>query len=71
MLSGGMAGRFCDPSRLYPTEVFKPRLAPKVAGLGFFTFPIFGVQRSEFLPFFEGIDLPSTRGTFFLQTGPT
>ena len=42
MLSGGMAGRFRDPIQGNLNKLLKPRLVPKGAGLGFFTFPVFG-----------------------------
>ena len=35
MLSGGMAGRFCDPIQGNPAKVTKPRLVPKGADLRF------------------------------------
>ena len=52
MLSGGMAGWFRGLRLGNPKKVAKPRLAPKVAGLGFSTFPIFGGRRSDPLPYF-------------------
>ena len=65
MLSFGMAGQFCDPIQGKPMKVLKPWLAPKGAGLIFFTFLVFWGRRYDLLPFFDGLDLPSTRGLFF------
>ena len=42
MLSGGMAGRFCEPSRGNPTKLKWPVLASKGAGLGFLNFRFLG-----------------------------
>ena len=41
MLSGGMSGRFHKSSQGNPAKVVSPRLAPKISGLGFSTFPVF------------------------------
>ena len=61
---------FCEPGRGKPTKLLKPGLAPKGAGVGFFTFPVFWDRWSDRLPFFDGLDLPSTRGPFFQQSWP-
>ena len=70
MLSGGIGGRFYELSRGNPPKVLNPQLAPKGAGLGFFTFPLFWGQRSDRLPFLCGLDLSSTRVPLFLRSGP-
>ena len=60
MLSGGMAGQFSEPSQGKPTKMAKPWLAPKVSGLSFSTFPVFGDRLSDHLPYFwrSGPHLP-------------
>ena len=68
MLSGGMAAQFCEPSRGNPAKVLKPRLAPKGAGLGFFTSLYFGGDGLTLSHFFDGVDLSSTRDPLFLRS---
>ena len=53
-------GRFHEPGQGNPKKVVNPQLASKGAGLGFTTFPLFWGQQSDRLPFFDGLDLPST-----------
>ena len=65
-----MAGHLHEPIRVNLEKVFNPELAPKGAGLKFFTYPVFWGLPSDRLPFFEGLDLPSTRCPLVLQTGP-
>ena len=52
------------------TKVLEPELVPKGVGLGFFTISVLLDQRSNRLPFFDDLALPSTRNPLFLQTGP-
>ena len=55
-------GTGCDPIRGNRMKVERPRMAPKGAGLSFSTF---------FSPhFFDGLDLPSTRGPLYVRIGP-
>ena len=67
MLSGGMAGWFFEPIRVNPTKVSKPKLAPKGACLGFYTFFVFWGQWYDCLPFFCCLYLPITRGRYMYK----
>ena len=62
MLNGGMTGQFCEPSKVNPTKVVKPRLAPKGAGFVFLLSPYLGADGLIVSRIFDVLDPIRARG---------